>query len=223
MKKMMLVAFVVLSQMLSAQEVSKNLGDFTELKVFDRINVTLVKASENKIVVNGSRANDVEVVTKNNELKVRMKLTKLLQGEDVSATIYYKTINKIEASEGSYVGSSDTFKGGNFDVNAKEGANIKLALDVKTASSRAHSGGIVEFTGKANNHDITITSGGIVKARGLETSTTNVTISAGGEAEVKASQLVDAKTRAGGTVDIYGNPKTVNKKTTAGGTIEERE
>jgi hypothetical protein len=223
MKKIMILAFIAMSQLLSAQEVTKNLGDFTELKVFDQIDVTLVKSNENKIVVKGSRAGDVEIVTKNNELKVRMKLTKLLQGEEVSATIYYKTINSIEASEGSYVGSSDTFKGGNFELNAKEGANIKVNLDVKTATTKAHSGGIVELTGSANNHDIIITSGGIVKARNFETSTTNVTVNAGGEAEVRATQLVDAKTRAGGNINIYGKPKQINEKTAIGGSIKQIE
>lgn len=223
MKKIFVLAFVVITQLISAQEVSKNLGDFTSLSVFDRINVTLVKGNENRIVVSGARAEDVEIVTKNNELKVRMKLTKLLQGEDVSATVYYKNVNKVEASEGSYVGSSDTFKTGNFDINAKEGANVKLNLDVKTVSTRAQSGGIVELSGSAGNHDIVITSGGIVKARNFKTNTTNVAINAGGNADVNASQLVDAKTRAGGTIDIYGKPKQINKKTSLGGTIEERE
>ena len=223
MKKIFVLAFVVMSQLLSAQEISKNLGDFTSLTVFDRINVTLVKADENRIVVKGSRAEDVEIVTKNNELKVRMKLTKLLQGEDVSATIYYKNINKIEANEGSYVGSSDTFKTLNFDINAKEGSNIKLNIEVNTATTSASSGGIVELSGSANNHDVLIKAGGIVKAKNFETKTTDVTINAGGEADIRASQQVDAKTRAGGTIDIYGHPKNVNKKMTAGGSIEERE
>ena len=219
----MLFAFVLVGQLVLAQDVTKNLVDFTALSVFDQINVTLVKSNENKIVVTGSRANDVEIVTKNNELKVRMKLTKLLKGEDVSATIYYKTINRVDVSEGSYVGSADTFKSGEFSVSAKEGANVKLALDVQKLTSKAHSGGEIELSGKAANNDVTITSGGKLKAKNLATKQTNVTINAGGEADITASDLVDAKTRAGGTIDIYGKPKTVNKKTTAGGTIEVRE
>lgn len=223
MKKIMVLVFALVFQLVTAQEVTRELGDFTEVKVYDRINVTLVKASENKIVVNGSRSADVEIVTKNNELKVRMKLSKLLQGEDVSATIYYKNnITKIEASEGSFVGSSDTFKGNSFELNAKEGSNIKLNLDVKNLITKTHSGGIAELSGKATSHNISITTGGIVKAKSLDTSNTTVTISAGGEATITASQSVDAKTRAGGSIDIYGNPKNVTKKTTAGGTIEVR-
>lgn len=221
MKKILLVAFLGLSQFISAQ-VTKNLGDFSTVRVFDKINVTLVKASENKIVITGSRADDVEVVSKNNDLKVRMKLSKLLAGEDVSATIYYKNIDQVEASEGSFVGSADTFKSTAFAVNAKEGSTIKLTLDVSKLTSKANSGGILQIDGKATNHDLVITSGGIFKGKSLTTAQTTVTISAGGDADVYASDFVDAKTRAGGDINVYGNPKQVNKKTTAGGTINIR-
>ena len=222
MKKIMLLAFVLMGQLLTAQNVTRTLGDFNIIRVFDRINVTLVASNENKIEIKGSRAGDVEIVTKNNELKIRMKLTKLLQGETLDATVYYKKITQVEASEGSYVGSADTFKGASFMISSKEGSNVKLALNVDKLSSKINSGGEIEVSGSADNHDATITTGGNLKAKGLSTKQTAITISAGGEADVTASDLVDAKTRAGGSIDIFGNPKTVNKKTTAGGNIEVR-
>lgn len=219
MRKLLLIALLSFGQLLLAQ-VTRSLGDFSTVRVFDRINVTLVKSSENKIVINGSRAEDVEVVTKNNELKIRMKLTKLLKGEDIDATLYYKAVDQVEASEGSFVSSADTFKMTAFDVNVKEGARIKLALDVQKLKSKANSGGLLELSGKAANHTSALTSGAALKAKSLVTSQTDITISAGGEAEVYATDFVDAKTRAGGDIDIYGNPKQVNKKTAVGGTIE---
>lgn len=220
MKKVLLLAFLGLSQFISAQ-VTKNLGDFSTVRVFDQINVTLVKSSENKIVINGSKANDVEVVTKNSDLKIRMKLSKLLKGENIEATLYYTgNINTVEASEGSFVGSQDTFKGTAFELNAKEGATIKLDLDVAKLKSKANSGGILEITGTAKNHDLSITSGGIFKGKTLTTTQTTVSVSAGGEADVYASEFVDASTKAGGDIDVYGNPKQVNQKTFAGGSID---
>ena len=36
-----------------------------------------------------------------------------------------------------------------------------------------------------------------------------------------ASDLVDAKVRAGGTILIHGKPKQINQKTIAGGSIEQ--
>jgi hypothetical protein len=221
MKKIILVAVVVLAQMVSAQDIKKSLGDFTSVKAFDQIDVLLVKSSENKIEIKGSRAADVEVVTKNDDLKIRMKLTKLLQGEDISITVYYKgNITSIEASEGARIASQDTFKAIAFEVSAKEGAEIKINLDVQKLKSKANSGGILNLNGTAGNHDVTITSGGILKGRELVTKQTAITINAGGEADINASEFVDAKTRAGGDINIYGNPTQVDQKTMAGGRIE---
>lgn len=219
MKKLIIAAFIGFSQLISAQ-VSKSLGDFTTVKVFDQINVTLVKANENKIEIRGEKAGDVEVVNKNNDLKIRMKFTKLLQGEDIEATVYYKgSIDKVEASEGAFVGSSDTFKATAFEISAKEGATVKLNLAVSKLNSTSGSGGILELTGTATNHDVVLKSGGILKGKNLETSQTTIAINAGGEADIYATELVQAKTRAGGDINIYGNPKQVNENKTAGGRI----
>ncbi|MNJ99316.1 hypothetical protein D3C87_170920 [compost metagenome] len=219
MKKSILIAVLLLFQMVSAQDITKEIGDFNAVRIFDKIDALLVKGSENKIVIKGSRAQEVEVVNKNGELKVRMKLTKLLKGDDVSVTIYYKAIDRVEASEGARVSSQDTFKSMAFELNAKEGSEIKLKLDVQKLKSKANSGGILNITGTAVNHDILITSGGILKGRDLDTKQTAITVNAGGEADITASDLVDAKTRAGGDINIYGNPAQVNQKTTAGGSI----
>jgi hypothetical protein len=219
MKKIILLAFIGFSQLISAQ-VTKNLGDFTAVRVFDQINVTLVKSNQNKIEIRGEKAGDVEVVTKNNDLKIRMKLTKMLQGEDVEATLYYTgNINTVEASEGAFISSADTFKGTAFDINAKEGATVKLNLEVSKLNSVAGSGGILELTGTATNHDVVLKSGAILKGRNLETKQTVIAINAGGEAAVYATELVEAKTRAGGDIDVYGNPKQVNENKTAGGKV----
>lgn len=220
MKKIALVAFLMLSQINFAQKTSKNLGDFDQVKIFDRISAQLISGNENKIEISGSRKDDVEIVNKNGELKVRMKLGKLLKGDDITVTIYFKNeINTVEASEGSYVSSEATFKTIDFSVNSKEGAEIKLNLDTKKLKVKASSGGIVNVKGKATNQDIVINSGGIVKAKDLETSQTTVAVNAGGEADVNASDLVDAKTRAGGNITVYGNPAQVNKKNVIGGNI----
>lgn len=219
MKKSILIAVLLLFQMVSAQDITKEIGDFNAVRIFDKIDALLVKGSENKIVIKGSRAQEVEVVNKNGELKVRMKLTKLLKGDDVSVTIYYKAIDRVEASEGARVSSQDTFKSVAFELNTKEGSEIKLKLDVQKLKSKANSGGILNITGTAVNHDVLITSGGILKGRDLDTKQTAITVNAGGEADITASDLVDAKTRAGGDINIYGNPAQVNQKTTAGGSI----
>lgn len=222
MKKLIIMAFLAAVTGVSAQNITKNLGDFSKVRVFDKINVKLVKSKENKIVITGSNSSEVEVVTKNSDLKIKMKFSKQLKGDDITATLYYKFIDEIEASEGAYVVSDEIFKITSIVLNAKEGAKIKTPIEVQKLQCKAHTGGEIEVSGKASSQDITITSGGIVKAKGLVTSQTEVSVNAGGKAEVNATELVDAKVRAGGNIDIFGSPKQVNKKTTAGGNIDIR-
>jgi len=220
-KNLVIIAFVFLSQFTNAQ-VTRNLGDFDEVKVFDKINVKLIEASENKIVVTGARADEVETVNKNGELKIRMPFPQLLSGDDIIVKLYFKNLESIAVSEGSYVSSEKDFKQTSLDLNAKSGGEIKLEIDVDKLNIKANAGGIVTLSGKAKNQDVVITSGGILNAKDLETSQTTISVAAGGKSEIHASTLVDAKVRAGGSIFIYGKPKQINKEVFIGGTILEK-
>ena len=220
MKKVILVALVFISQLgFSQKTVTKSVGDFNKVTSFDQIDVTLISSNENKVILNGEGANDVELVNKNGELKIRMPLTKILKGDAVSATVYYKKIDAVEANEGSRIASETTFEALNFDIIAKEGSEIKLKLNVDRVSVKSSSGSKIYLEGKAKNQDVIVNSGSILEAKKLITSQTVVTANAGGEANVFATDFVDAKVRAGGDITIFGKPKQINKKVIAGGTI----
>lgn len=210
----------LIAQMSFAQ-VTKNLGDFDELKVFDRINIELIPSTENKIEIKGDRSNEVEVVNKNGELKIRMSLKKLMNGEEITAKLYFTKLESIDGSEGAYISCDQPFKQTSIAITGKEGAEIKLILDVQKAKIKSVTGAILKISGMAQNQDASLGTGGILEAANLETAQTTVSITTGGEADVRATDLVDAKVRAGGTITVYGSPKQINKKTVLGGTITE--
>lgn len=222
MKKVLLVAIAIVSQATFAQ-VSKTLGDFNALKVYDKLTVKLIASTENKVIITGNREKEVEVVNNNGELKLRMPFPKLLSGDDISIKLYYKNIDDITANEGSSISSEAIFKETIFNLNAKEGSKINIKVDAQKVNVKAVTGGIIELNGEAVNQDVVIMSGGVLKAKNLHTSQTTVSLSAGGNAEINASTLVDAKVKAGGTVSIYGKPKQINQQTILGGKIEEKE
>ena len=222
MKNIVVLAVLALSQFCFAQTpITKDLGSFTKLSTYDQISVTLIPSDKNKIVIKGSLASDVEIVNKNGQLKVRMPLSKLLKGDDVTATIYYNKIESVEASEGSKITSESTFKAVSFNVLAQEGSQVTLNLDVDKVTVKGSEGSVISLTGNAKTQDVLVNSGAIYKAEKLVTNQATVTVNAGGSANINAKNIVDAKVRAGGTIDIYGKPKQVNKKVFAGGTINE--
>ena len=221
MKKIILIAFVMISQLNFGQTTIK-LTDFDELKVFDQLNVTLVQSDENKVEISGKNESSFEAVNKNGVLKLRMKLTKMLSGEDTKVTLYFKNIKSIDANEGSIVSSKHIFKQTTMDLSSQEGAKIDVELDVENTSIKIYSGGIISLWGKAVTQKTMITSGGIFYGKDLVTSQTSVSISAGGSADVNATTLVNAKVNAGGSISIYGKPKEIKQETFAGGIITEK-
>lgn len=222
MKKVLILAFVIATQITLAQ-VKKNLGEFNTLSVFDKLNVELIASSENKISISGSRANEVETVNKNGELKLRMPFPKLLSGDDISIKLYFKSIDGITASEGSFVSCKTVLKGTILDFSTREGAEINIDVNAKKVNVKVVTGGIIDVSGEAVNQDATLMSGGILKAKALHTSQTTISVAAGGKAEIYATTLVDAKVKAGGSIFIYGKPEQINKETLLGGTIEEKQ
>ena len=219
MKK--IVYYLLFISSIAFAQTEKEVGDFNKVTAFDQIDVLLIPSSVNKVVLDGSGSNEVELVNKNGELKIRMPLTKLLKGDDVSATVYYKKIDAVEANEGSRIASETTIKATSFDIKAKEGSQIKLKLDVDKLTARVANGSTIHLDGKATNQDVLANSGGIYEAEKLTTNQTVITSNAGGQADVYATDLVEAKVRAGGDIIIYGKPKQINQKIVAGGSIEE--
>lgn len=195
-------------------------GDFSKLSVFDKIELTLVASDENKVEIVGHEIDNVNVVNKNGSLKIKMDLINSFQGDNIKAILYYKTLDKITAESGSSVTGEDIIKAVSLDVNAKNGSVINLIVDAERLNVKAGSGSVAQISGKAAVQDILSNSGAKVQNKDLLSNQTDVTVNAGGQAEVNASELVNAKTRAGGEIVIHGTPKKINEKSIAGGIIK---
>lgn len=219
MKKLAFTFLLITSVAFS--QVERTLGDFSKVTSFDKLEVLLIKSTENKITINGNEAESVETINKNGELKIRMPFSQTMGGEDISVTLYYKNIEAVEANEGSRISSSEIFKVKIFDIIAKEGAEVKINLDVDFLTVKGTSGAIISVSGNAKQQDLLVNSGSIYNAKSLETVLSIITVNAGGEADIKASDIVNAKVRAGGNITIYGKPRQINQKVVAGGTIRE--
>ena len=75
MKRIILLCVLLISIHSIAQEaVQKTVGEFKELKVYDLINVELIKSDQNKVSITGDKAKKVVFVNKNGKLKIKMNL-----------------------------------------------------------------------------------------------------------------------------------------------------
>ena len=70
MKKITYLFLLITS--LAFSQTEKKLGEFNKVTSFDKIDVTLIQGTENKIILHGASANEVEIVNKNGELKINI-------------------------------------------------------------------------------------------------------------------------------------------------------
>jgi hypothetical protein len=219
MKHLNLILFIVCTQLFSQTPTTKTLGEFSELKVYDLINVELIKASENKIIISGANSNNINIIQKNSTLKIRMKLKYKFNGAETQVKIYYTDIDIIDANEGSFVFSKDIIKQYEIVLKAQEGSQISVKTETKQLIVKSVTGSTITTTGTSENQDIKIRTGGVYKGGSNTVENTDLSIKAGGEAAVKTTNVLDIKIFSGGDVHIYGTPKQLKQKKIFGGRI----
>lgn len=218
MKQLTLI-LIILSSTLSTAQVTRKVGDFTKISVFDKIQVELIQSDENKVILDGVHAAEVEVVNKNGLLKLRLPLVKFLSGQQIEAKIYYTELSSILVAEGSKVTANSVFKSADLTLESKEGSQIKLDLDVDNLNIKAYTGSELSLTGAAQNIDALINTGADLKAKDLIVQHVIVNVNTGGIASVTAKEYLSVKVVAGGSVFVYGNPTKLSQSVTAGGSI----
>ena len=224
MKHILSILAIIISSTVFAQaSIEKSIGEFSELKVYDLIEVELIKSKENKIIITGENKDDVLINNKNGKLKIKMNLEEIFDGNKTRVKLYYSSVDIIDVNEGAKVFSDDKIKQFEIDLKAQEGGKINVKLNVTYVNIKSVTGGVIKTAGKAKSQDISLLTGGVYKGGELKTDKTEVAIRAAGEAYVNASDVVDIKIRAGGDVFIYGDPETVNESRVFGGRVKRME
>lgn len=221
--KNIVTAFLILilsGTLAFGQRTTMDLDKFMELKVYDRINVTLIKSSENKAIITGDDADDVNIANDNGLLKIRMEVKDFLDGDETNVELHYtEDLALIDANEGAKIVSEATLGNRFLSVRTQEGGQIRATVDTRNLDAKAISGGKIWISGKAPNQEASIRSGGEYHAKDLSSDQTEVTVFAGGKAFVNSKEYVEANVTAGGSIEIFGNPEEIEQDKTFGGSI----
>ena len=221
MKKLALLLTLSCSILFAQEPITKKLGDFNTLKVFNGLTVEIQKSTESKIEITGSKSDDVSVKNSNGILKIRLKFPEGFTAEDLKITLYYTSnIDILDANEGAKISSKETINQQHLEVKAQEGAIIKLPVETKHLVVKTVSGGIITLTGATQNQTIEATTGAIYNAFELQSKQAVVTAASGARVEVKTNEILDAKVRFGGSIFYKGIPEVLKTKKIIGGTIK---
>jgi hypothetical protein len=223
MKKNSLIVFLIVSNVLFSQTtVTKKLGDFYKIKVYNGINVELIRSKEHKIEVTGEKSEKIKIKNTDGILKISLKFPDLLAGGKVNVKLYYnEDIQVIDGNEGSIITAKDINQT-HIEVKAQEGAFIDLEIKTKHLKVKSSSGGIIKLSGSSKNQEIDLDLYGVYHGYDLNVSgTSTVKAGTGAKAEVKAGETLHVKVSFGGSVFYKGSPEIIKNKKVAGGIINQ--
>lgn len=213
-----------MSVLASAQtRITKSLGEFSTIKVYNGIDVELIKSTENKITVTGEKAEKVTIKNKNNTLKISLKFPETTADGKVKVKLNYATILKIiDANEGATI-TGKGIKQTQIEIKAQEGAFINMVVDVKHLKVKSSSGAVIKLSGTTKNQNVNADLGGMYHGYKLMVSDLNhVRAGSGSKVEVQAGETLDAKVSFGGSIFYKGKPEVFKNKKVIGGVIEHR-
>ncbi|UIR57203.1 DUF2807 domain-containing protein [Sphingobacterium sp. SRCM116780] len=221
MKKLGLGAILFFIAQLSFAQTKQNVGTFNAVEVTDKIQVELLKGTSNEVVIEGANSENIQVINNNGSLRIKMNTLNALQGNNVSVKVYFQSLNNILAKKGAKVVNRENqvIVSDQLNISAAEGGLVVLYLEAKKVDVKSTSGSTISLMGKSITQDVVSNFGGKYEGKDLKTDVSNVTVNGGGKAEIYAKDSVVAKTRAGGVIDVYGNPVHKSEKKIAGGTI----
>lgn len=204
---------------LSAQEISNHLKDFKEVKTFNGIEVIVISSSENRIEITGHSKEKVKYQVVDDRLEIRLSLDNIWSNDNTLITVYGKSIETIDANEGSIVKTKETLKSDQVELRAQEGAAIYADIKAENVKAKAITGGIINVRGKAEKLEIEANTAGQFNGKHLKSEEAVCTSSSAARAEINASDYCKATAKLGGQIEIHGNPEVVDYKTTLGGKI----
>lgn len=218
LKSILVVVLFVFWETIGQQGKAIPLQVFSELKVYDRITVTLEKSDTNALLVHGNNAYELQRTENGELLKLRMDPDQGAINSVVNATLYFTgPLKLIHAHANAYIKSEGGLAGEACELVAQGGGMITLELSMAKIRAKAVTGGAISLLGSCTQQEVSAGTAGSVLNKELVSKETVAMAMTGGLVEVNATELIQAQTKAGGTIRVYGKPKREVKDTTYGG------
>lgn len=219
--KFLLLLLFLSTIAVSQTSITKELSDFTSLKIYSGIQVELVKSDKQELVITGKKSEEVKVKNLKKTLKITFSFLKRPADNTVKAILYYtKDIPNIYVTEGAIV-TAKSFKQTTLTISAQDDALVNMLVDIKYLTINVATSASVKLSGKAKNTGITTTTNGLFYGFNLATSNIcTAKAGLGGKIEILAGEVLDAKVSFGGTIFYKGTPGVLKTKKVLSGIIE---
>ncbi|PWK17375.1 head GIN domain-containing protein [Xanthomarina spongicola] len=233
MKKIILIAAVLLSSFSFAQKVNGNgkvttitrtTGDYDGIKCAGSFDYILVAGTEGKITLEGEENLLEYVITevKGNNLIIKVKDKVNLSpsmNKTIKITIPFKDINSVSLAGSGDLWNEDKINATNFDVSLAGSGDVNIHVDANSISSSLTGSGDLNLKGNTEKLEVSVSGSGDFDGSKLESNYTDVSLAGSGDAEVVSNKSLKARVAGSGDIEYSGNPEKEDTKVAGSGSI----
>ena len=196
---------------------------FTGIKVSTGLDVYITQGSNNKVTVEADENLHDIIITEVEDGILKIYADKgIWRAEAKKVHVTIKDLTLLIATSGSDVYGKEVIDTDEISISATSGADINIKVNATSVETNSTSGSDINIYGITINHASNATSGSSIDAYELESENTIAKVTSGANINIFASKKLEARATSGGDIDFKGNPKTVDKKTTSGGSISKK-
>ncbi|WP_125722638.1 head GIN domain-containing protein [Flavobacterium ustbae] len=196
-------------------------GDFQNISVSNAIDLVIEQSDVKEITVEADDNLQKEIITKveNGTLIIECQYSSFRNITSKKVTVKMPVVHKIEASSASTVETNGTIQGEDITLDVSSAASMEVNIESDRISIDAGSGSSVNIIGKALSLTTSVSSGGSIDAEKLMANEIHADASSGGTVSVHPILSLKADASSGGNINYSGNPKTVEKSASSGGSV----
>lgn len=214
MKTLLALAVLACFQFAAAQKTTE-IKSFKDLAVSGDIKLTLIKSSENKLVIEKGDPDELKVGFDEGNLALSND-----SGESIEVVVYFNgPIEDIAASGDVKINVKGEIKAKKMEINIAGGSEVNISIEAEGLTVAIASGSEMKVSGTAKRFEAAVASGSELDAGNLKTEESTAVVASGAEASVHATTTVNATVASGGELTVHGNPKKVNKTQADGAEI----
>lgn len=216
---MFFVSFFICAQ----NKITKELGSFKVLKVYNGITIDLIRSNKNEAIVSGIKSDKVRFKLDNDKLKISLSFPETTADGKAKVVLHYANdIEIIDANEGAVI-TAKSLEQQSVQIKAQEGAFINMVINVKHLKVKSTSGSVIKLSGSSKNQSVNVDLGANYHGYNLKVAAMNIIrAGSGAKAEVNSGETLDAKVSFGGSIFYKGKPEVLKEKKVIGGVIEHR-
>jgi hypothetical protein len=195
--------------------------DFKSIEVANAIDLVVEQSDKAEIIVEAddNLINGITTKIENGVLIIDCDYNSFLEVESKKVTVKMPFIEELKASSTSSITSINKLKGEEIILRASSAATIKLDLEYDRINAKASSASTIVMYGLALDLATTASSGSEIEANDLLSNEVSAAASSG--ASIKIHPIVNLKAKAsrGGSILFAKTPKSIERRTSSGGSI----